>query len=37
MGPEDAVNGAVDMVGPGTRGQPDRETDVAVSQGSALQ
>jgi len=37
MGPQDAVDGAVDMVGPGTRGQPDRETDVAVSQGSTLQ
>jgi hypothetical protein len=35
VGPEDAIDRAVDMVGSGSWGQPDGETDVAVSQRSA--
>ena len=36
MGPEDAVDGALDMVRSGTRGEADGETNVGVGQGSAL-
>ena len=34
MRAEHAVDDAVDMVGPGSRGQPDGEADVGVSQDS---
>jgi len=36
VGPKDTVDGTVNMVGPSTRGQPNGEADVGVSQGSAL-
>jgi hypothetical protein len=32
MGSEDAVHHAIDMVGPGARGQTDGEADVAIRQ-----
>ncbi len=35
MGPKDTVDGTVNVIGPGTRGQPNGEADVGVSQGSA--